>query len=322
MALVALLTLLIFTFILSKASSLVVNNASKLARFFGISQLAIGFLLIAVSTSLPELAVSVASSSAKEGAIAAGNVFGSNIANILLVLGLGAFLYGFKVKKENLADIALVLLLTTLISSYIILHSQISQSALGLYEGILLLLIAGWYGWRVLGKKRAPEGQSEIPITRHQGLMAFLFFTAGILAVIISSSFVVDSAVKLAEIAGVSKSFIGATIIAIGTSLPELSIDLQAIRKKQYGLALGDAIGSNMANITLVLGAAAAINPIAVQLKVFIAALVFAIAANMLFFYLATLKKKFERKDGTLMLALYALYLLTIFFLQLNEVAF
>ncbi|MBS3069359.1 sodium:calcium antiporter [Candidatus Micrarchaeota archaeon] len=322
MALVALLTLLIFTFILSKASSLVVNNASKLARFFGISQLAIGFLLIAVSTSLPELAVSVASSSAKEGAIAAGNVFGSNISNILLVLGLGAFLYGFKVKKENLADIALVLLLTTLISSYIILHSQISQSALGLYEGILLLLIAGWYGWRVLGKKRAPEGQSEIPITRHQGLMAFLFFTAGILAVIISSSFVVDSAVKLAEIAGVSKSFIGATIIAIGTSLPELSIDLQAIRKKQYGLALGDAIGSNMANITLVLGAAAAINPIAVQLKVFIAALVFAIAANMLFFYLATLKKKFERKDGTLMLALYALYLLTIFFLQLNEVAF
>src|SRR3989338_3028562 len=142
MALVALLTLLIFTFILSKASSLVVNNASKLARFFGISQLAIGFLLIAVSTSLPELAVSVASSSAKEGAIAAGNVFGSNISNILLVLGLGAFLYGFKVKKENLADIALVLLLTTLISSYIILHSQISQSALGLYEGILLLLIA------------------------------------------------------------------------------------------------------------------------------------------------------------------------------------
>lgn len=323
MALVALLTLLIFTFILSKSSSFVVDNAAKLARFFGVSQLAIGFLLIAVATSLPELAVSVTSSTAKEGAIAAGNVFGSNIADILLVLGLGAFLYGFKVSRENLADIALVLLLTTVISTYIIFHSQISGSVLGFYEGILLLLIAIWYTWRVLGKKKLQVGGAKEPqLSRHQGFMAFLFFTAGIIAVIISSSFVVDSAVSLANELGLSKSFIGATIIAIGTSLPELSIDIQAIRKKQYGLALGDAIGSTMANITLVLGAAAAINPIAVQLKVFIAALLFAVVANMLFFYIAAVKKKFEKKDGITMLALYGLYLAVIFFLQLNEVAF
>jgi cation:H+ antiporter len=315
-----LITLVIFIFILSKAASAVVENASKLARFFGISQLAIGFLLIAVATSLPELSVSVASSVAGEGAIAAGNVFGSNIANVLLILGIGAFLYGFKVGKENLEGIALVLVLTTIISVYILFHSQITGNALGLYEGILLLLIAGWYAFRILGSKRkVSEERGNGKVTMREGLRAFLFFAAGMVLVMVSSSLVVDSAVKLANVLGLAESFIGATLIAIGTSLPELSIDLQALRKKQYGLALGDAIGSNMANITLVLGVAAAINPISVQLSVFSAALLFAVVANVVFLYIAAVKKQFDRRDGTMMVALYALYLIVIFFLQFGE---
>lgn len=320
MALAELLTLVIFTAILAKSSSLVVENASKLARFFGVSQLAIGMLLVAVSTSLPELSVSVVSSAAHEGSIAAGNVFGSNISNILLILGLGAFLYGFKVEKQILPDLALVLLLTTAISVYILFHSQIFGSALGFYEGVILLLMAGWYAFRLLGRKKMEERETrEKPVAKHEGFISFLLFFAGVIAVLVSSSFVVSSAVKLADMLGLAKSFIGATIIAIGTSLPELSIDLQAIRKKQYGLALGDAIGSNMANITLVLGAAAIISPVVVQLTVFSAALLFAVVANMAFFYIAVVKKKFEKKDGMLMLGMYALYLAAIFFLQFGE---
>ena len=125
MVLFELAILLISVIILSKSSSLVVDNAVKLAAFFGISQIAIGFLLISISTSLPELSVSVVSSTMGEGAIAAGNVFGSNIANILLILGLGAFLYGFKISNSNLKDIGLVLLLTTVISVYILFSSSI-----------------------------------------------------------------------------------------------------------------------------------------------------------------------------------------------------
>lgn len=319
MALAELLTLVIFTLILSKSASVVVENAAKLARFFGVSQLAVGMLLIAVSTSLPELSVSVVSSAAHEGAIAAGNVFGSNIANILVILGVGAVAYGFLVGKESLPDIALVLLLTTVISAYILLHTSIFGSALGFYEGILLLLIAVWYAWRLLGRKRIADGKKEANVSRHEGFVSFLLFSAGIVAVIISSSFVVDSAVKLAEIFGLAKSFIGATIIALGTSLPELSVDLQAIRKKQFGLALGDAIGSNMANLTLVLGSAAAINPILLQLQVFSAALLFAVVANMVFFYIAVVKKQFGRREGAMMILLYAVYLVVIFFLQFAE---
>jgi len=316
----ALLTLAVFTFILAKSSEAVVESASKLARFFGISTLAIGMLLVAVSTSLPELSVSVVSSAANEGAIAAGNVFGSNIANILLILGLGAFFYGFRVGKDNLRDIGMVLLLTTAISAYIIFHSLIFGNALGAYEGILLLLIAGWYALRMLSRKKIEGDPADRKVSRREGLVAFLLFFCAIFAVLISSSFVVSSAVEIADAFGLAKSFIGATIIAVGTSLPELTIDLQAIRKKQYGLALGDAIGSNMINITLVLGVAAAINPITITLGVFNVALLFAVVANIAFFYVAAVKRVFGRSEGIAMLLLYALYIVAIFYIQFSDI--
>lgn len=320
MAIMELLTLIVSVAVLAKSSSLVVDNASRLAKFFGVGQLAIGMLLVAVSTSLPELSVSVVSSAAGEGAIAAGNVFGSNIANILLILGAGAFLFGFRVSRDVLVDVALVLLMTTLISAYIIMHSDIFGNALGTFEGVALLLIAGWYSLSILRKKRVDEGEKAEKVTKQQGFQSFLIFGAGIVVVIISASFVVDSAVKLADMLSLSKSFIGATLIAIGTSLPELSIDLQAIRKKQYSLALGDAIGSNMINLTLVLGVAAAINPIIVRLDVFIAALLFAVVANIVFFYFAVVKKAFGRKEGITMGLIYVLYIVIIFYLQFGNV--
>jgi len=318
MALAELFTLVISILVLSRAASVVVDNAAKLARFFKVSTLAIGLLLMSIATSLPELSVSVMSSVAGEGAIAAGNVFGSNIANILLVLGMGAALYGFRVRKDILPDIAIVLLATTIISVYIMYKSSVEGSALSFYEGILLLLVFAWYANRVLAKKRIEEAPAASAMSLREGLHAFLFFGAGVVVVMVSSSFVVDSAVSLAEIAGLSESFIGATIIAIGTSLPELSVDLAAIRKRQYGLAIGDAIGSNMANLTLVLGTAAVISPIVVQLKVFIVALLFAVIANMAFFYVAVVKKVFGRKEGIAMLALYAIYIIAIFYLQFS----
>jgi len=303
---------------LAKSSEFVVNGASKLSDFFCISRLAIGFLLISVSTSLPELSVSVISSSSGNGAIAAGNVFGSNIANILLVLGLAGFLYGFKIGQKDLKDIALALVATTIISAYIIFASSIGGKALGLSEGIALLLAFGYYLYYILKKKRI-EGRVE-KVGKKDALRAFLFFFGGVIVVLFSSGVVVESAVKIAKELGLAESFIGATIVAVGTSLPELTIDIQAIRKKQYGIALGDAIGSNMVNITLVLGAAAVINPIGVALPIFMAALLFAIIANILLLYKASVDRKFERPSGAFFLAVYAIYLFIIFFLQTSRI--
>lgn len=309
--------LLVSLIILSKSASVVIKNAEKLSRFFGISQIAIGFLLVSVSTSLPELAVSVISSTMGEGAISAGNVFGSNIANILLILGIGAFLYGLKIGKNELKDISIILVLTTLISVYIIFNSTVTNRALGLFEGIALLLIFGAYAFYISRKKNI-ELNGANQISKEEALQAFLFFTAAMIVVLVSSGFVVNSAVKIADAFNFAKSFIGATIIAIGTSLPELSIDLQAIRKKHYGLALGDAIGSNMTNITLVLGIASAINPISVILPIFIAALLFAIIANVILFYASAVNKQLNRNGGLLFLLIYLAYLITIFYLQLT----
>ncbi len=312
------IVLLVALVVLSKSSSTVVENAAKLSKFFGINQVAIGFLLLAVSTSLPELSVSVLSSTAGEGALAVGNVFGSNIADILLVLGIGGFLYGLKIGKNELKDIAIVLVLTTIISVYIIFNSLVRNQALGFLEGIILLLIFAIYVIYIFRKKTI-EGNGTKLVTKKEALYAFLFFSSAIILVLVSASFVVDSAVKIAKILNIAESFIGATIIAIGTSLPELSIDLQAIRKKHYGLALGDAIGSTMTNITLVLGTAAVIHPVSIVLPVFIAALLFAIIANILLFYVAAVNKQLGRFGGALFLLIYVIYLVTIFYLQIGE---
>ncbi|MFH1784842.1 MAG: sodium:calcium antiporter [Candidatus Micrarchaeota archaeon] len=311
--------LIISIAILARSSSAVIDSAAKLANYFRVSQVAIGFILLAVATSLPELSVSIISSVSGQGAISAGNVFGSNITNILLILGLGAFIYKLKIHASSLKDIAIVLLLTTVISVYIVFNSYVQQKVLGLFEGIALLTIFGVYVWHTLKKKPVADGKEEKLVKKEEAFHAFIIFSIGVLFVMISSGFVVDSAVKLARIAGIAESFIGATIIALGTSLPELTIDLQAIRKKHYGLAIGDAIGSNMANLTLVLGTASVINPIEVQLPIFMVALLFAVVANTLFFYVAAVNKGIKKLGGAVFILIYLVYIATIFFLQFGK---
>lgn len=314
------LTLLVSLGVLAKSSSAVVENAVKLSSFFRISHVAIGFMLLAVATSLPELSVSLISSSAGEGAIAAGNVFGSNIANILLVLGLGGFLYGLKIGRSALKDIAMVLVVTTVISAYILFNSSIGKQSLSFLEGIVLLLLFALYVFYIFTNKRM-EGNGNHIVKKKEALYAFLLFSAGIVVVFISASFVVDSAVRIAVELGIAESFIGATIIAVGTSLPEISIDIQAIRKKRYGIALGDAIGSNMVNITLVLGTAAVIHSISLMIPVFIAALLFAVVSNILLLYVGAINRELNRLGGGVFLLIYLIYLVSIFFLQISETA-
>ncbi|MBD3397694.1 hypothetical protein GF412_01020 [Candidatus Micrarchaeota archaeon] len=305
--------------VLGRSSEIVVDSIAKLSRYFGISQLAIGFLLLAVATSLPELSVSLLSSVTGEGAIAAGNIFGSNIANILVIIGMAACLYGVKIRGKDLKEIGLLLLLTTVISVYIVFSSSVQGQALGFIEGAVLLGIFGVYAWHGMSRERKGLPNHPKPVKKEQALNAFLLFIGGVVLVLVSSGFVVESAVKLSLGFGIAESFIGATVIAIGTSLPELSIGLQSIRKKKYGIFLGNAIGSNMINLTLVLGVAAVLNPIAVQIPVFIAALLFAVVANMLLLYVAAVNKRVQRIGGAMFLVFYLVYLGAIFVLQLGE---
>ncbi len=302
----SLIYLVISTILLAKSAEIVVDSAAKLSRYFGISQVTIGLVLVAVTTSLPELVIAVVSSSMGEGAISAGNVFGSNIANIFLVIGLGAFLYSSKIPRKNIGEIGLALLLTTVISAYIIFNSTVQGWALGFPGGAMLLIIFAIYIFYLVKEKKKVEKnhKGSVKEDKKKAMYAFVLFVAGMIVVFISSGFVVDNAVLTAQRFGIAESVIGATIIAVGTSLPELTTTLQALKKKRYGMAIGNVIGSNMTNITLVLGATAVINEIYVNLSVFIAALLFAVVANTM-----------GRYSGLFFILIYAVFIVTMLWL-------
>lgn len=311
--------LLASVFILYKSSNKVAESAVTLSKFFGISQLAVGFILISVSTSLPELAVAISSSVAHQGGIMMGNVFGSNVADVFLVIGLGAFIFGVKITRAERKDIGLVLLVTSAISAYVLYSATVNYAVLGFVEGVALLAIFAIYVLYVMGRKNpASDGAYKMP-SKAEALTAFLWFFASVIGVILSSGWTVDSAVGLATEAGVAKSFIGATIIAIGTSLPELSIDLAALRKKHYGLAIGDALGSTMTNITLVLGAGSILYPVSLNVPIFVGILIFALFANIVLFYFASTQNRLGRNAGIMMFSCYIIFLFVMFGLQAAE---
>ncbi len=317
MAIVAIVTLLASIIILSKSASITVSSASKIANYFKISSLAVGFILISFSTTLPELSVSIISSMSGDGAIAAGNAFGSVITDIFFILGLGAFLYGFKISKENSKEVDLILLITVILSVYIIFITSVRKNALGVFEGAILIFSYIIYLFYVL-KSNKRNNEEEQYVQKPQAINSILYFLASIILVLISSSFVVSSSIELAELFNLSEGFIGATIIAIGTSLPEASICLQAIRKKQYGIALGNATGASVANLTFVIGVAAIINPIYLVMPVFITALLFAILAAVFLLYITAVNKKMGRFGGAIFLFIYLLYLASMFYFQFS----
>jgi cation:H+ antiporter len=236
----------------------------------------------------------------------------------LFILGLSAFLFGFKVSKDKLEDIVLVLTLSTILSVYFLFQSLVSGTGIGFAEGVLLILIFIWYVNRIYKKNKSKRIHPSPSISRQEGLNAFILFILGIFAVLISSHFVVEFAKILAEKANLATSFIGATIIAMGTSLPEISVVFQAIKKKKYDIGIGNIFGANTVNLTLVLGVASTLTPITVNIVIFSAALLFAIITNSFFLYFSVLKREFTKKTGIFMLLIYLIYLFVIFRLQFS----
>jgi cation:H+ antiporter len=325
--------LVVFTFVLSKMSCIAVEQAGKLSDYFGLSKMAIGMLIVGAMVALPELSVAVTSSAMGQGELTAGNVFGANVVLVLFAFGMGAIIYGFKVERKNLEDVGFVLLLTFIISMYMIFVTQIAGRTIGFLEGIALYIIFGWYAAKIVidrasSKRKKTEDQAHFDTGSANfawlkkidvsGPVTALIFSASVLAVYVSANLVVKSAISIAADLGLAQSFIGATLIALGTSLPEIMVGLEAMKKKMYGLALGDAMGSIMANITLVLGTAAIIRPISLHLNVFGIAMLFAVLANVLFFYYAAVKGRMGKSEGMTLVGFFILYVIAISASQLG----
>ena len=287
---------------LVKGADWFVDGAAGIASKFGIPQLVVGLTIVAMGTSAPEAAVSITAALKGNAGIAVGNVVGSNILNILIILGLTGLITSVAVQKSTLfIEIPYMLVVTG-----VLLVMGVMGNSINLIEGIIFwALFIVYLGYLfVLAKK----GKSEDDKKEERPLWKLLLFAlVGGVVVVLGSNIAVDSATAIAQIIGLSEKFIGLTIVALGTSLPELVTSVTAAKKGNADIAIGNIVGSNLFNILFVLGTSALIIPITFESSFAIDTII-AIAAGVLLWVATIGKKKLTRPWGIIMLLCYAAY--------------
>jgi len=315
--------------VLNWASNLAINNAVKIATVTQLGKTAVGFSMIAFSTSLPELTVAFIAAFSGGAALSVGNVLGSNIVNISVIIGLAAILLHLKSRRKhnglngsNVINVVPAFAKSELSSihfglfiSSIIPMILIYIRAATWIVGIVLISIFVVYMYQ-LSKVRIPSENGVTTQEEKSKLKRFAFLTiAGALGVVGCAYFLVESAVGIAQAVGIPQTVIGATIIVFGTSLPELTLDLKSFLRGHPGLAFGDIIGSSFINITLILGVTLFVpalvgSTISMDMSVFQNLVVFSIITNLFFWYFLS-REKIGWKEGAVFLFIYGLFLAT-----------
>ena len=295
------LLLLIGFVLLIKGADFFVDGSSSLARIMKVPSVIIGLTIVAMGTSAPEASVSVNAALAGSNDIAISNVIGSNLFNGLVVVGVCAFMAGFKTNPEILKRDMPLNIIVTAILCIMLLDRHINH-----IEGIILLIsMAVYIAVMVISALKNRETADECKILSLP--KSLIFIIGGLIAVIFGGTLVVDNACLIAKDFGVSENFIGLTIIAIGTSLPELVTSITATRKGDSGLALGNAIGSNLFNILFILGMSATICPLNVLSESIIDCIILLVSAVILYVFART-KKTMNRWEGLVCVFLYVGY--------------
>ena len=295
------LLLLIGFVLLIKGADFFVDGSSSLARIMKVPSVIIGLTIVAMGTSAPEASVSVNAALAGSNDIAISNVIGSNLFNGLVVVGVCAFMAGFKTNPEILKRDMPLNIIVTAILCIMLLDRHINH-----IEGkILLISMAVYIAVMVISALKNRETADECKILSLP--KSLIFIIGGLIAVIFGGTLVVDNACLIAKDFGVSENFIGLTIIAIGTSLPELVTSITATRKGDSGLALGNAIGSNLFNILFILGMSATICPLNVLSESIIDCIILLVSAVILYVFART-KKTMNRWEGIVCVFLYVGY--------------
>jgi len=288
-----------------------VDGSSSIAKKFGISEFVIGLTIVGIGTSTPEMVVSFLSAFQGKADMAIGNIVGSNIFNTLMILGVTALIAPMAITKSNLKkDIPLNIFVTVLL---ILLGMNftifgLGQDQLSRIDGAILLVIFAWYLYTSFKSDTADEDGEGIK--EYKTGISVLLIVAGLGALIAGGKLFVNSATELAKMFGVSDKFIAITVMAAGTSMPELATCAVAALKGRGQLALGNVLGSNISNILLILGGSALINPLSfggmtyVDLGVVIAGAIFILASAYMF-----KKKQLDRFEGIILLLMEAGYM-------------
>lgn len=297
--------------LLIKGADFFVEGSSSVAKRLRVPSIIIGLTIVAMGTSLPECAVSLTASMSGQNALAVSNVIGSNIFNLMVVSGFCAVFCSLPIEKETLKkefpfSIGCGVLL--LVLGYI-------GMTVGHMDGVILLILFALYigsmirsalKARATGKGVEEEEYEILPVWK-----SILFIVGGMIAIKFGGDFVVDGAVVIATGFGLSENLIGLTIVACGTSLPELVTSVVAAKKNEVDMALGNVIGSNVFNILFVLGIAGAISPIAFIMENVIDIVILTVM-SVLVWILGWTKQKIDRKEGIIMVVIYAVYLVYI----------
>ena len=300
------LVLLVVGFLcLIKGADWFVEGASKLAARFGIPQLVIGLTIVAMGTSLPEAAVSIQAAMKGTAGIAVGNVFGSNIFNVLVILGLTALITVLPLQRSTLMIEIPYMLFVTIALILLGMGGMTASRLDGVILWVLFFVYLGYLWWLT---KRNKEQTDEDDEENGSLLRCLIFLVIGAALIVVGSDLTVDGACGLAQMAGISERVIGLTIVAFGTSLPELVTSLIAAKKKHVDIAIGNIVGSNIFNILFVIGTAAIIAPIPFEQGFLVDGLI-ALAAGVLLWLGVVRKQQLRRPCGIVMLAGYAVYL-------------
>lgn len=309
---VSVIILVIGFLLLVKGADFFVEGASDIARKLGIPSIVIGLTIVALGTSLPELAVSVTAALKGNNDIALGNVTGSNIMNLLVVVGLAAVIQPVALKRSVLKRDYVMMILMTFLMLAAAAESfwNNGEGSISRLDGAVLLGVTAGYMYRLIRTAVRDRVVEQFGITRPLPL-SLLFCAGGAAAIIGGGQMVVNSATDLAYRIGMSETLVGLTIVAIGTSLPELVTSVVAAKKGESEIALGNVLGSNILNIGFILGTSGVIHPIAVGMEN-VYDIVILIILTIAFFFPLWRKELVSRVMGAAMLGCYLGYMIYI----------
>ncbi len=303
--------------ILIYGANKLVDGGSALAFRLNVPNIVIGLTVVAFGTSTPELVVNIISSVKGESALALGNVLGSNIFNILAILGITATIYPIAIKKATTwVEVPMALFAATLICiTFFNDHWPVPGFyAISRTEGVIFLCFFLIFVTYTLALARKGKGE-EVAIKAYSIPKSLLFILIGLTGLIAGGQFLVKGAVSIAESLGISQRIIAVTIVSIGTSLPELATSFVAARKKNVDMAIGNVVGSNLFNTFLILGTSAVIQPIPMSTESLADILLNLLATLLLFLFIFTGKgRQIEKWEGILFLLLYLAYLFFLIF--------
>ena len=308
---IANILLLIFGFIiLIRGADIFVDGASSVAGNFKLSKMLIGLTIVSFGTSAPEFAVSIKSIVSGNHDIVLGNVIGSNILNILLILGVSSLFHSLNVKGATVQKELPITMLITVLFTVLLSDSLINGEGVSSFtrvDGIVLVLFFTVFIYYLFSMMRNKHEQSEEENYLSLG-KAIVYTLSGIGFIVLGSNFVVDSASYIAKAFGVSQKLISLTIIALGTSLPELATSVQATRKGEYDIAIGNVVGSNIFNIGLVIGLPISIFGGINSINFNFLDLFTLVISTVLLFIFSLNDKKITKKEGLIFLLVFVIY--------------